>query len=343
METSRGLDQLRRSVLERGLCAACGACVGICPYVTAFKGQTVLLDGCSVEYGRCFAYCPMVQFDSEKAAEFVFGSSENTMRLGHVRSVVASRSLNPHITSVAQGGGTVSTVLARALEDQAIEAAILTGLDAEHRYPCGKVATNLHEILTCTGSKYVGAHSLSAFRQAIDMGYQRIGVVGLPCQVRALRKMALHDLKNENLNDRIRLVVGLFCNWAFSSRDFEAFLSRRFNVQTIKKLHIPPPPANVLELETYQGEQIISLDEIRPLIQGACWNCPDMTSEYADVSVGMYEGRAGWNTLIVRTGIGQDVVESAKASGWLETEPFPQANLEHLEKASISKKKRHSV
>lgn len=343
METSRGLDQLRGRVLERGLCAACGACVGICPYVTAFKGKTVLLDRCSVEHGRCFAYCPMTEFDAEKTAQLVFGCSENALNLGHVRSVMASRSSNPQITLVAQGGGTVSTVLATALEDQVIEAAILTGFDPEQHYPCGKVTTTVHEILTCAGSKYVGAHSLAAFRKAIDMGYQRIGVVGLPCQVRALRKMALYDLKNENLSDRIRLVIGLFCNWAFSSRDFEAFLSGRYNVQTIKKLHIPPPPANSLELETDQGLHIISLDELRPFIQDACWHCPDMTSEYADISVGMYEGKRGWNTLIVRTQIGEDLVESARSSGWMETEPFPRANLEHLEKASIGKKERTSV
>lgn len=340
MKNCGGLDQLKETVLDRGLCAACGACIGMCPYLTVFRGKTVLLDHCSVQEGRCFVYCPMTEFDSDKVSELVFGDSEDFTPMGRVTSVMASRSFDPRIASIAQGGGTVSALLVSALGEGLIDAAILAGSGAEPGYPVGKIATKTDEILACAGSKYVGSHSLSAFRLAIDRGYQRIGVVGLPCQVRALRKMASYDLKDENLNKRIRLVVGLFCNWAFASRDFEAFLSKRYNVGTIRKLNIPPPPANVLELHTEEGEKVLPLDEVRPLIQGACRNCPDMTSEYADVSVGMYEGRPGWNTLIARTEIGQDLVEKAISTGYLETETFPNANREHLEKASLNKRER---
>ncbi|MCX5862674.1 MAG: Coenzyme F420 hydrogenase/dehydrogenase, beta subunit C-terminal domain [Desulfomonile sp.] len=342
MENVQGLNELNRRVLEKGLCAACGACVDICPYLTAFRGKTVLLDRCSVEHGRCYAYCPMTEFDSDRIGEFVFGIAQEIRNLGHVRSVMASQSRDSRITSVAQGGGTVSALLAGALEDQLIEAAVLTGVGPKDNYPCGKIAVTENDILSCTGSKYVGAHSLSALRQAIDIGYQKIAVVGLPCQVRSLRKMMMYDLKNENLKDRIRLVVGLFCNWAFDGRDFATFLAHRFNVQVIKKLHIPPPPANSLELETEDGLHVIPLDELRPLIQDACRTCPDMTSEFADISVGMYEGREGWNTLIVRTEIGQDLVRGAQERGALEIEAFPKTNLEHLQDASINKRKRAS-
>jgi coenzyme F420 hydrogenase subunit beta len=164
--------------------------------------------------------------------------------------------------------------------------------------------------------------------------------VGLPCQVRSVRKMALYDLKNERLKERIKLVVGLFCNWAFSSRDFVTFLSERFGLTEVKKFHIPPPPANTLEIETSVGIEKISLDDVRPLIQAACWKCPDMTAEFADVSVGMYEGRNGWNTLITRTELGRNLVEQAISSGKLETDVFPDANLDHLKIASANKKKR---
>ncbi len=63
-----------------------------------------------------------------------------------------------------------------------------------------------------------------------------------------------------------------------------------------------------------------------------------MTSEFADVSVGMYEGREGWNTLITRTELGRKLVERASVSGLLETDVFPDANLEHLKVASANKK-----
>ena len=335
-----GLDELNRRVLENGSCAACGACLGGCPYLTAFKGKTVILDNCTVEQGRCFAYCPMTFFDPESASQFVFGESHDHAALGHVNSVIASRAADPGIAAAGQGGGTVTALMAMALEEGMIDSAVLTDQRPGEDYPRGVVASTVPEIVACVGSRYTGSHSLAALREAVDRGFERIGVVGLPCQVRSVRKMALYDLKNENLKERIRLVVGLFCNWAFASRDFASFLRNRFGLTSIKRFHIPPPPANTLEIESAAGVENISLDDLRPLIQAACGNCEDMTSEFADVSVGMYEGRDGWNTLITRTELGRDLVERAVAEGRLETDIFPDANLDHLKVASMNKKKR---
>jgi len=335
-----GLDELNRRVLQTGSCAACGACVAGCPYLTAFKGKTVMLDRCTVEHGRCFAYCPMTFFDAEAASQFVFGQSSDSSEIGHVTGVVASRSKDLDLAVAGQAGGTVSTLMEMAIEQGLIDSAVLTTIPPGEEYPHGTVATTVQEIVSCVGSRYVGAHSLAGLREALDRGFERIGVVGLPCQVRSVRKMALYDLKNEHLKERIALVVGLFCNWAFSSRDFVSFLSDRFGLTEVKKFHIPPPPANTLEIETAAGIESISLEDVRPLIQAACWKCPDMTSEYADVSVGMYEGREGWNTLITRTEVGRGLVERAISSGKLEIDVFPDTNLEHLKIASANKKKR---
>ena len=342
MTEIHGLDELNRRVLQTGLCAACGACVAGCPYLTAFKGKTVMLDRCTVEHGRCFAYCPMTFFDAEAASQFVFGQSSDNSEIGHVSGVMASRSKDSDIATAGQAGGTVSTLMAMAIEQGLIDSAVLTAIRPGEEYPHGMVATTAQEILSSVGSRYVGAHSLAGLREALDRGFESIGVVGLPCQVRSLRKMALYDSKNERLKERIKLVVGLFCNWAFSSRDFVAFLGDRFGLTEVKKFHIPPPPANALDIETAAGIESISLDDVRPLIQAACWKCTDMTSEYADVSVGMYEGRDGWNTLITRTELGRDLVEQAINSGKLETDVFPEENLSHLKVASANKKKRAS-
>jgi coenzyme F420 hydrogenase subunit beta len=340
MTEIHGLDELNRRVLQTGSCAACGACVAGCPYLTAFKGKTVMLDRCTVEHGRCFAYCPMTFFDTEAASQFVFGQSSDSSEIGHVCAVMASRSQDLDLAASGQAGGTVSTLMAMAVEQGLIDSAVLTAIKPGEEYPHGVVATTVQEIVSSVGSRYVGAHSLAGLREALDRGFERIGVVGLPCQVRSLRKMALYDLKNEHLKERITLVVGLFCNWAFSSRDFVSFLGARFGLTEVKKFHIPPPPANTLEIETAAGIESISLDDVRPLIQAACWKCPDMTSEFADVSVGMYEGRKGWNTLITRSESGRGLVERAISSGKLETDAFPEENLSHLKVASANKKKR---
>lgn len=343
MEDLHGLDELNRRVLDKGLCASCGACVERCPYLTSFRGKTVILDRCSVERGRCFTYCPMSFFDPEETSRSVFGTSyDGTTGLGFVTEVAATKAQDEVTASRGQGGGTVTALTTLAMDRGLIDAAVLTALSQGNPFPHGVVATSVPEIRSCCGSRYVGAHSLAALRQALDRGFRRIAVVGLPCQIRSLRKMALYDLKNEGLKERIVLAIGLFCNWAFSSRELTSFLDERYSLKEITRAHIPPPPANVLEVETAEGIARIPLDELRPMIQPACGVCPDMTSEFADLSVGMYEGRDGWNTTIVRTDAGRDLFQMAMENHALTIEQFPESNLAHLELASINKRKRAS-
>ncbi len=342
MDKIYGLNELYGGVIEPGLCASCGACVGTCPYLTSFKGKTVKLHDCTVESGRCFAYCPMTFFDPDAASRSVFGLPHNASELGHNKQVVASRAKDQEISSAGQGGGTVTALMLTALRDKVIDAAVLTARPQGESFPRGIVATTVEEIVSCCGSRFVGSHTLAALKEALLAGHESIGVVGLPCQVRSLSKMALLDLKDENLKERIRLVIGLFCNWAFSARDFNAFLAERFGAEKVRDFDIPPPPADVLVAETSNGPENVPLDQVRSLIQPACNNCPDMTSEFADISVGMYEGRPGWNTLIIRTDLGAGLVGTALESSVIETDPFPDENLSHLKTASLNKRKRAS-
>jgi coenzyme F420-reducing hydrogenase beta subunit len=66
-----------------------------------------------------------------------------------------------------------------------------------------------------------------------------------------------------------------------------------------------------------------------------------MTSEFADVSVGSVEGIEGWNTVVVRTKVGAELVSLAREKGELETGSLPAANLAHLKEAALIKKKRN--
>lgn len=338
-----GLNELSSEVLEKGRCAACGACVGRCPYLVQFRGKTVKLDSCTIEGGRCYAYCPMTFFDEKEVAAHVFDGVYDPSELGRYLEVLAARSAIEKILHSAQGGGTVSSLVVAAMEAGAIDAAVLTDRAGPDGLPRGVVVTTPAEATACAGSRFVGSHSLSALRSALESGHEKIGVVGTPCQVRAVRKMALYDLKDENLRERIALVIGLFCNWAFSAREFTQALAERIPGKDVKRFDIPPPPANKLDLATADGIESIPLDEVRHLIQNACTTCPDMTSEFADVSVGMFEGRPGWNTLIVRTTVGRTLLRSAAASGRIVTEPFPQPNLDHLKQASARKRQRAST
>ena len=65
-----------------------------------------------------------------------------------------------------------------------------------------------------------------------------------------------------------------------------------------------------------------------------------MTAELSDISVGTVEGKEGWNTVIVRTATGENLLKEAKKAGTIETRPLPRNNLNHLREASLLKKRR---
>jgi coenzyme F420-reducing hydrogenase beta subunit len=65
-----------------------------------------------------------------------------------------------------------------------------------------------------------------------------------------------------------------------------------------------------------------------------------MTSELSDISAGTVEGVEGWNTVIVRTAMGEDLIQRAESKGALETRAYPQERWARLKEASILKKRR---
>ena len=71
-----------------------------------------------------------------------------------------------------------------------------------------------------------------------------------------------------------------------------------------------------------------------------CAYCLDMTAEFADISVGSVEGMEGWNTVIIRTKVGAELMETAKKKKRLEIDKLPAQNLTHLKEAALLKKKR---
>jgi coenzyme F420 hydrogenase subunit beta len=65
-----------------------------------------------------------------------------------------------------------------------------------------------------------------------------------------------------------------------------------------------------------------------------------MTSEWADVSVGLVEGKEGWNTVITRTEVGDALVEEAARAALIQAEPLDTERTAHLAGASSGKKTR---
>lgn len=335
----KGAQELEREVIKTDLCTLCGACIGLCPYFRAYKGKVVLLDNCNLTQGRCYSFCPRTTTDLEIIHREIFQIPYPGNSLGSFREIFIARSTDQKILARSQYGGITSALISFALKRGMIEGAILTrrGKDL---LSAGVLIQRAEEVLPCAGSNYVASPTLQALHQEVKPGLKNLAVVGIPCQVLALRKMQLSPLQDRESLKKSTLVIGLFCTWALSYREFFSFLKNSYPISKIEKMDIPPPPANVLQIEFPEKKEALPLDLIRPFIRPTCQVCLDMTAEFADLSVGAAEGIPGWNTVIIRSAQGKKIWEEAKEEKIIETADLPEANLAHLKEAALFKKKK---
>jgi coenzyme F420 hydrogenase subunit beta len=332
-----GPNELVGDVIKRDLCIGCGMCVSLCPYFMNYKGKTAMLFPCTLTQGRCYAFCPKTEVDLDALARTYWDKPYDGSPLGRFQRILAARA-GEKVTGRFQGGGTVSALMAYSLTQKTIDGAVLTGTNGIEPVPT--LVTDPVEVGRCAGSKFIAAPTLAAMNLAVREGKRRLGVVGTPCQIIAVAKMRMNPLNRDDFEDPVALAIGLFCNWALDHRRMVAYLSEHLELSEITGMDIPPPPAGLLVVKTKRAEHRFPLEEIRPLIPETCSVCPDMTSEWSDVSVGMYEGRPGWNTLLVRSNTGAEIVDGAVAEGWLVVENFPEDREKALSEASLAKKVR---
>ncbi len=331
--------KLFNEVIDTGLCTLCGACAGSCPYLVPYKGRVVLMDNCNLSEGQCYQYCPRTYTDMNMISQQVFGVLYSEDEIGTVKEVLMARSTEPRIKERAQYGGTVTTLLSLALAEGLMDSVILVRM-SDDKVPSGFLAQNTEEVLQCAGSSYMACPVLEAYNHIPKDNNHNLGIVATPCQVLAISKMKKEPpLDRVNIGN-VKLVIGLFCTWALSFDEFHKFLKENLDLPQVKKFDIPPPPANRFDAYTPSGKVSFPLEQIRQFTMPTCAYCLDMTSEFADISVGSVEGIEGWNTVIVRTEAGAELMEMAKAKGKLETDALPPQNLAHLKEAALLKKKR---
>ncbi|MCJ7515111.1 MAG: Coenzyme F420 hydrogenase/dehydrogenase, beta subunit C-terminal domain [Dehalococcoidia bacterium] len=337
---AKGCQDLVTEVIETRLCALCGACTGNCPYLVYYKGRITLLDNCSrSDEAQCYQYCPHTYTDMNAISKIIFGKPYEENEIGTVMDVLMVRATDTMVREKGQYGGAVTALLSLALAEGLIDAAILTKT-SDDKAPAPFLAQSVNDVLQCAGSSYMACPVLERYNQLPRGDSSKLGIVAMPCQVLSVAKMKADPPRNRVSIGNVKLVIGLFCTWALSRDSFYEFLKENLDLAKVKKFDIPPPPANKFDVYTTSNKTSFPLEQIRKFTMPACACCLDMTSEFADISVGSVESNEGWNTIIVRTEAGADLMERAKKKGTLQIDKLPASNLEHLKEAALLKKKR---
>jgi len=310
--------KLRGEVIDEGLCSLCGGCAAGCPYLAQYNGRIVQLDRCTLSEGNCYQYCPRTYTDMDALSRRIFGQPFSEEDMGVVKDALLARATDTAVTQKVDDGGVVAALLSFALAEGLIDAAISTGMPGDKGAgaalarnvvsaisgdgaPVGLLARSKEELLQCAGADYLTARALPVLNSIPKESNERLGIVGLPCQVASVAKRKVSPPDNRVSIDNVKLVISLFC-------------------------------ANKRWLEPGESRQAANK---------ACSYCWDWTGELADISIGSGRAKfKEWNTVIVRTEAGAAIIQRARQKGAIEVQPLPQESLAMEKKASLDKKKR---
>ena len=200
-----------------------------------------------------------------------------------------------------RGGGIVTSLLACALETNAVTDALVVSSDTQRPWARPKIARTREEVLASAGSKYV----LVPYGTLPNSLTHDSAIVGLPCQL--------------ELNQSCPgLKIGLFCGLA---------ISRRGILYLLRKLSIQPSEIKSLDYRAEGGGLQVELRDGRKIRYPSyfwlsyffsyhrCLRCRDFSARFADVAVG--DRRPEWSTVIVRTKRGNDLFEDAVRQGYV--------------------------
>lgn len=310
--------RLNQEVIRTGVCCSCGTCVSICPErALVMEGETPKLVGKCTACGVCYRACSRTL------------TSVRSLVGDFVAAFVGRSTLDK---VKGQDGGVVTSLLLYALDNGLIDAAIVTVRSEEEPWkPAARIVTSSEELLKSSGSVYSHSRTVEALVEAIDKGYRSIAFVGTPCNIDAVAKMQSEPFGLLHLFMKAKILrVGLFCMDSFSHEGLEEFFEQKQGIPlgSIRKMSIASGKFNIFyDGDKTAGWPIKDLDKYRST---SCHYCKDLTSEQADISVGSVGSPDGYSTILVRTGVANELLEDAMENGYLTLQPLDREGLQKV-------------
>ena len=328
-------------IVDHGLCVRCGACEPACPVdIIRFDDEALpyITDEQECLFGcvRCLKICPGEHIDTDALDAKMFGATPSVKSVsGIIKRHLVTHSTDKVLRKEATSGGFVTQFLMHQMDTGFIDGALVlgseTGSDGWIEKPF--IARTREELRDSIKSKYRLVPYLKCLEE-IERVEGRYAVVGLPCHLHAIHKYVKATRKLEN---RIVLLVGLFCNVAFDPRVYDEVCEvnglTRGDVKHLDFRAGHWPGTILATLQDGQQAKVLNVDEMRDEFNmlklfyapNRCNMCIDFGAEYADVAVGdpwlrdrpdgEFAYPEGWTSIVTRTELGDRLVQEAMDAG----------------------------
>ncbi len=334
--------------IETRHCTFCGTCVGICPSdALIIRNEEISQTAGCKNCGLCFDVCPGRSVDFPGMNKTLFNVEECDRNIGYYRTIARGHSSDEHIRKNASSGGVVTSLLLLLLDKGLIDGAIVVGTNApESLKPGVMIARNREEIIRASQSKYCPV-PVNAIFQTLRHVEGKFAFVGLPCHIHGLRKI---QLSNRPESKKIFITLGLYCGFTMHYEGTEFLLKKlgieKKDVIDLKYRGNGHPGGFFVKTknnEFFLDKHIYNL--INPVfVPERCLVCPDLTNEFADISVGdiwKKPDKNGWSSIIIRTPLGQEVFDTSIQEKYLNSEKLPYDDLIASHRHLITYKKEY--
>ena len=265
----------------------------------------------SSQPGRCGSACQFIKPDYPKLEAQVHGRARDPARPDEIHFGPHRQLLRAALTTPrpgAQWTGITTRIAERLLETGAVDAVLTMTPDAADPWrPVPVLVTRAEDLAQCRGMRMGYAPLLALLEPARARGYKRLAVIGIPCQVYALRALEA-ELGFERL-----YVIGTPCSDNTTTENFHTFLdllSER--PETISYLEFRADYHVELRftdgrIKTIPFLQLPISKLPRDFFPLTCRTCVDYTNVLADITVG-YMGGQGEQWLLVRNERGAELL-----------------------------------
>ena len=300
------------------LCSECGLCDTY--YIHYVKEACAFLNQQIAELER-EAHDRSRNLDNED--EWYFGVHQDMMAAKKKKPIAG-----------AQWTGIVSTIACKMLDEGIVEGVVCVQNTKEDRFqPMPIIATTKAEILAAKVNKPTLSPNLSVLEQIEKSGLKRLLVIGVGCQIQALRAV------EKKLGLERLYVLGTPCVDNVSRAGLQKFLDTtsrspdtvvHYEFMQDFRVHFKHEDGSVEKVPFFGLKTNVLKDVFAP----SCMSCFDYVNSLADLVVGYMGAPFGWQWIVVRNDTGREMLNLVREE--LDTQPvFSKGNRKEALQKSI--------